>query len=115
MKAWVEGLYFITENDALWEVTILPPESCELAYWVAQGFREEPWESFWKPLVERFSWYSTEEEDQADRYRQWVMAIEELGAEWFVVRKGKIEVTWMVVVQFMDGEVVGCKTTGVET
>lgn len=114
-RAWVEGLSFITETDAVWCVKSLPLESNELSYWLKNGFREVPWEAFWKPLVQQLDWYGPEENAQAAGYTRWVMALEELGMEWFVVRKGKVEVTWWVVVQFTDETVWGFETKGIET
>ncbi|MFN4084524.1 MAG: nuclease A inhibitor family protein [Spirosomataceae bacterium] len=115
LKAWVEDLYFITETDEPWEMMYLSPESCDVSYWIARGYQEIDWALFWKPLTEEQDWYEEVEKTQAERYRTWVVGLEENSAEWFVVRKGDIQKEWMVVFQLLNGQVIGCRTQGIET
>lgn len=115
LKSWVDSLYFLTETEALWEVEALATKCGEEACWVQSGYQLVPWEKFWQPLVQRQDWYEEEEIAQAERYTHLVMGIEEMASEYFVVRKGRVEVVWYVVLVDSDGQVWGLKTEGVET
>jgi hypothetical protein len=115
LKAWVADLYFLTETDAEWEVEELKSACGDLSCWLKSDYQKVMWETFWQPLVQREEWFGPEETIQAERYTQLVMGIEEVASEWFVVRKGQVEIVWYVVLRCQDGQVWGLKTSGVET
>lgn len=113
LKHLVDGLWYITETDATFEVCdwgVELPQDIQ-----ANTAKKVEIEEFFIPFLEMRTWQTEEDKKTGLRYATLLQELQKMLTDLGVYRVGKTDIDVYIVGKTLEGDWVGLKTFAVET